>query len=48
MDELGALLGQEVFPRNTNETKTLVSVDRQLSEGYDASPAWAPHVVAWG
>jgi transposase len=48
VDQRGALLGHEVFPGNTNDTKTLVSVDRRLREEYDASVAKTPRVVDRG
>ncbi|EQD63228.1 hypothetical protein B2A_02456, partial [mine drainage metagenome] len=48
VDRRGALLGHEVFPGNTNDTKTLASVDRRLREQYDVSVAKAPRVVDRG
>ena len=48
VDQRGALLGHEVFPGNTNDTKTLASVDRRLREQYDPSVAKAPRVVDRG
>jgi transposase len=48
VDQRGSLLGHEVFPGNTNDTKTLASIDRRLREGYDASVARAPRVVDRG
>ena len=48
VDQRGALLGHEVFPGNTNDTKTLASVDRRLREAYDDAVARAPRVVDRG
>ncbi|MGI0130656.1 MAG: IS1634 family transposase, partial [Thermoplasmata archaeon] len=48
VDQRGALLGHEVFPGNTNDAKTLATVDRRLREGYDPSVAQAPRVVDRG
>ena len=48
VDQRGALLGHEVFPGNTNDAKTLASVDRRLRREYDASVAKAPRVVDRG
>jgi transposase len=48
VDQRGALLGHEVFPGNTNDTKTLASVDRRLREEYDTAVAQAPRVVDRG
>ena len=48
VDQRGSLLGHEVFPGNTNDTKTLASVDRRLREQYDDSVAKAPRVVDRG
>ena len=48
VDQRGTLLGHEVFPGNTNDTKTLASVDRRLREQYDTSVAKAPRVVDRG
>jgi transposase len=48
VDQRGSLLGHEVFPGNTNDTKTLAPVDRRLREGYDAAVAKAPRVVDRG
>ena len=48
VDQRGALLGHEVFPGNTNDTKTLASIDRRLRERYDKSVAKAPRVVDRG
>ncbi|MGI0055277.1 MAG: IS1634 family transposase [Thermoplasmata archaeon] len=48
VDQRGSLLGHEVYPGNTNDTKTLASVDRRLREGYDPSVARAPRVVDRG
>ena len=48
VDQRGALLGHEVYPGNTNDTKTLASVDRRLREEYDAAVAQAPRVVDRG
>ncbi len=48
VDQRGALLGHEVFPGNTNDAKTLASVDRRLREEYDDDVAKAPRVVDRG
>ncbi len=48
VDQRGSLLGHEVFPGNTNDTKTLASVDRRLREEYDTAVAQAPRVVDRG
>jgi transposase len=48
VDQRGALLGHEVYPGNTNDTKTLASVDRRLREDYDTAVAQAPRVVDRG
>jgi transposase len=48
VDQRGALLGHEVYPGNTNDTKTLASVDRRLREEYDPAVAQAPRVVDRG
>jgi transposase len=48
VDQRGTLLGHEVFPGNTNDTKTLATLDRRLREEYDASVAKAPRVVDRG
>ncbi|MGI0129133.1 MAG: IS1634 family transposase, partial [Thermoplasmata archaeon] len=48
VDQRGALLGHEVYPGNTNDTKTLAAVDRRLREDYDPVVAKAPRVVDRG
>ena len=48
VDQRGSLLGHEVFPGNTNDAKTLTTVDRRLRERYDPSVAKAPRVVDRG
>ena len=48
VDQRGSLLGHEVFPGNTNDTKTLASIDRRLREKYDGVVAKAPRVVDRG
>jgi transposase len=48
VDQRGSLLGHEVYPGNTNDTKTLASVDRRLREEYDPAVAQAPRVVDRG
>jgi transposase len=48
VDQRGALLGHEVFPGNTNDTKTLASIDRRLREEDDPAVAQAPRVVDRG
>jgi len=48
VDQRGSLLGHEVYPGNTNDTKTLASVDRRLREEYDTAVAQAPRVVDRG
>ncbi len=48
VDQRGSLLGHEVFPGNTNDTRTLATVDRRLREEYDSSVAKAPRVVDRG
>ena len=48
VDQRGSLLGHEVFPGNTNDTRTLTTVDRRLRESYDSSVAKAPRVVDRG
>jgi transposase len=48
VDQRGSLLGHEVFPGNTNDTKTLAAVDRRLREEYDSAVAQTPRVVDRG
>ena len=48
VDQQGSLLGHEVFPGNTNDTRTLTTVDRRLRKEYDRSVAEAPRVVDRG
>ena len=48
VDQRGSLLGHEVFPGNTNDMRTLATVDRRLREEYDSSVAKAPRVVDRG
>ena len=48
VDQRGTLLGHEVFPGNTNDTRTLAPVDRRLRRQYYPSVAKAPRVVDRG
>jgi transposase len=48
VDQRGSLLGHEVYPGNTNDTKTLAAVDRRLREEYDSAVAQTPRVVDRG
>ena len=48
VDQKGSLLGHELFPGNTNDAKTLASVDRRLRADYGEEVAKAPRVVDRG
>jgi transposase len=48
VDQRGSLLGHELFPGNTNDTKTLSSVDRRLRTDYGGEVVEAPRVVDRG
>ncbi|MGB7123608.1 MAG: IS1634 family transposase [Thermoplasmata archaeon] len=48
VDQRVALLGHEVYPGNTNDTRTFASVDRRLREEYDSAVAQTPRVVDRG
>ena len=48
VDQKGSLLGHELFPGNTNDAKTLGSLDRRLRTDYGEEVAKAPRVVDRG